>query len=286
MDAAFRRRRVTVPVETAERDGILRYRGGSCRRDSWGLELMKAAKSFIKRVVPTRIRKRIQIASRPTYCDDGLITNHNSDFLKDPLFVESYRLGKLTGSWKEYELHWRAYVACWAASQGKFLPGDFVECGVNRGGLSRTVMHYIGFQNVPEKKFYLLDTYNGFPESIRHIAAEPNRNDYTECYESVVATFSEFKNVILIRGEVPYTLERVVSDRICYLSLDMNCAEPEIAAAEFFWDRLVPGAVILLDDYGYSEAYRRQKAAFDRFAQARRTQVLLLPTGQGLIVKS
>jgi hypothetical protein len=65
----------------------------------------------------------------------------------------------------------------------------------------------------------------------------------------------------------------------------MNCAEPEIAAANYFWDRLVPGAVILLDDYGYSELYRRQKDAFDQFAAERRVPLLLLPTGQGIIVK-
>ena len=31
----------------------------------------------------------------------------------------------------------------------------------------------------------------------------------------------------------------------------MNCAAPELAAAEFFWDRLTTGAVVVLDDYGW-----------------------------------
>jgi hypothetical protein len=242
-------------------------------------------KSLLKRIVPARVRKKIQIARRSTYCDDGLITSHNSDFLTDPLFVEAYRLGKSTGSWGDSDLEWRAYVACWAANRGKSLDGDFVECGVNRGGLSRTVMHHIGFKDMTCRKFYLLDTFCGFPESLRHLAAKPNLDEYRECYQCAVETFKDFSNVVLIRGQVPETLNRVSSDRLCYLSLDMNCAEPEIAAAEFFWDKLVGGAVILLDDYGYSEAYRRQKQAFDNFAKLRGVQVLLLPTGQGLIVK-
>lgn len=242
-------------------------------------------KSLIERVVPTSVRKKIQIARKPTYCGDGLITTHISDFLKDPLFLESYRLGKATKSWGDSDLEWRAYVACWAASKGKSLDGDFVECGVNRGGLSRTVMHYIGFKQLTSRKFYLLDTFCGFPEGTRFLPAGPNVNEYSECYEDVVQTFREFSNVVLIRGEVPATLHRVVSDRICYLSLDMNSAEPEVATAEFFWDKLVSGAVILLDDYGYSEAYRRQKEAIDKFAQLRGVQVLLLPTGQGLIIR-
>ena len=57
------------------------------------------------------------------------------------------------------------------------------------------------------------------------------------------------------------------------------------AAAEFFWPRLVSGAVIILDDYGYSDDYVRQKRAFDTFARTKNVQVLLLPTGQGLIFK-
>jgi hypothetical protein len=42
---------------------------------------------------------------------------------------------------------------------------------------------------------------------------------------------------------------------------------------------------MILDDYGFS-AHRPQKAAFDDFAAARGTQVLSLPTGQGLIFKA
>jgi hypothetical protein len=31
----------------------------------------------------------------------------------------------------------------------------------------------------------------------------------------------------------------------------MNCTKPEIDAATFFWDKLVNGAMVLLDDYAY-----------------------------------
>ena len=64
----------------------------------------------------------------------------------------------------------------------------------------------------------------------------------------------------------------------------MNCAVPEIAAAEYFWDKLVSGAVIVLDDYGWV-CHIEQKLAFDEFASRKNVQVLVLPTGQGLIFK-
>ncbi len=108
--------------------------------------------------------------------------------------------------------------------------------------------------------------------------------DYADCYSEVTRTFKEFKNVQIIKGVVPDTLALVPSKKIAFLSIDMNCAAPEIAAAEYFWEKLSSGAVIVLDDYGWAR-HIEQKRAFDRFASERGVSVLSLPTGQGLIFK-
>jgi O-methyltransferase len=65
----------------------------------------------------------------------------------------------------------------------------------------------------------------------------------------------------------------------------MNCGEPEIATAEFFWDKISVGGVLVLDDYFYSEPYRLQYKAFNDFAKTRNVEVLALPTGQGFVFK-
>ena len=68
----------------------------------------------------------------------------------------------------------------------------------------------------------------------------------------------------------------------------MNCAYPEVAAVEYFYDKLVPGGIILLDDYGFSannKEYIHQKNAHDELARKKGIQILSLPTGQGMIVK-
>jgi hypothetical protein len=206
--------------------------------------------------------------------------------MKDPLFMESYELGKSTGSWGESgNIQWRAFVACWAANKGKTLEGDFVECGVNKGGLARTVINYVDFPKL-NKKFYLLDTFQGLSE--KYISDEEKKRGikpggYEECYDAVRKTFKDF-NVEIIRGTVPDTLPQVKAEKVCYLSIDMNCVAPEIAAAEYFWDKLVSGAVMVLDDYGWQSHYE-QKLAFDRFAESKGVLVLALPTGQGLILK-
>ena len=83
---------------------------------------------------------------------------------------------------------------------------------------------------------------------------------------------------------MPETLPLVTSEKISYLSIDMNCVGPEIAAAEYFWDKLVSGAAMVIDDYGWSEHFA-QKTAFDEFAKAKAVSILSLPTGQGVLLK-
>jgi hypothetical protein len=65
----------------------------------------------------------------------------------------------------------------------------------------------------------------------------------------------------------------------------MNIALPERAAIEHFWPRMVPGGINVLHDYGWAN-YREQKQMMDNFANAHVVEVMTLPAGQGLLVKS
>ena len=242
-------------------------------------------------LTPAWVRERLTpmaslIRGPLTYKQDGLATIHNCDFLQDPRFRQAYALGEATGSWGGVDIQWRAFIVCWAAERGLLLEGDFVECGVNRGGFARTVIDYCGFDKRP-RKFYLVDTFSGLLEkyiSPEEAAEGVRAGGYEECYDAVKATFAPFQNVVIVRGEVPEILPEVPARKVAFLSIDMNCAAPEVAAAGYFWDKLSPGAVMVLDDYGWPGRLA-QKRALDQFAADKGTQVLSLPTGQGLLFK-
>jgi len=251
---------------------------------------------FIK-LLPERVFGAMRVLRRPEfylpltdiqYRQDGLVTQHSADFMREPRFAKAYALGEATNSWNGWPTHWRSHVACWAADRGKQLDGDFVECGVNKGAISRMVMEYIGFREMSNRKFYLIDTFEGLvADQISDEEKAENRLEtrYAECYSEVLQTFQQFENAVIIRGEIPSILNEVTPEKVCYLSIDMNVAAPEIAAAEYFWDRMVTGAAILLDDYGWL-GHGTQKRAFDDFAKKRNVPLLALPTGQGLILKN
>jgi len=223
-----------------------------------------------------------------TYNTDGLATCNNCDFIHEPKFAHAYQAAKDTNPWEGFTLQWRMHIVCYFANLVKHLEGDFVECGVNTGAYSRAVIDYIDF-NSNNKTFYLLDTYEGLVES--QISEEEKKDNaitqylthYKNVYQEVVRTFAPF-NVKIIRGAVPDTLPECTAEKIAYLSIDMNCVAPEIAAANYFWDKIVKGGVIILDDYGFP-MHINQKIAFDKFAKERRIEILCLPTGQGIMFK-
>jgi hypothetical protein len=57
-----------------------------------------------------------------------------------------------------------------------------------------------------------------------------------------------------------------------------------VAALDFFWDKLSPGAPVVLDDYGWT-LHAAQKEAMDVLATDRGVKILELPTGQGVLFK-
>lgn len=248
--------------------------------NSFGLEIVKTKNYHL---LPKKL---------VNYSYDLLYTLHNADFMTDPHFMESYNLGKLTDVNNSvsghYEIYWRIHVLCWAASHAKKLDGDFVDCGVNNGIFSRAVINYIDF-NKTGKTYFLLDTFSGLDERYSsEIEMDQQLNkmykDQYGLYERVVETFSKF-NTKIIKGAVPDTLAQVDSPKIAYLSVDMNCVQPEIDALEFFWDKMVPGGIIILDDYGYGNMTNAQRQAHDKFAKSKNVEILSMPTCQGIIIK-
>lgn len=72
---------------------------------------------------------------------------------------------------------------------------------------------------------------------------------------------------------------------ISYPHIDLNQAPPEISALEMLFPKIVPGGIVMPDDYEWGGAYRAQKTAEDEWFDQRMYRVIPLPTGQGLVIK-
>lgn len=219
----------------------------------------------------------------PRYSRDGLLTTHVPHFLNDPSFNSAYAAGYTQEPVMNFQ--WRIHTLLWAANHCCFVPGDFVECGVNRGFMSAAVMNYLDFESQTNRHYYLFDTFCGLVED--QVSTEDTaayRNYYPDCYEFVMGTLGRKQNVTVIRGTVPDTLESAKTELVAFVHIDLNCAAPEKAALEYFWPKLSVGGIIILDDYGF-EGHEAQAKIAEEFSKTVNHSILCLPTGQGMIVK-
>ena len=242
-------------------------------------------KSLALRLLPKELALQLNgglsLLKQATYKADGMLTVHNVDFLRDPLFAKSFSaamddipepLVREVFS----ALQWRAHVCCWAANQAMKVEGDFVECGVWYGVLSKAILEYTNFGE-SKKQMYLLDPWGG-------LVLGESDSYFPDIYNKVKNRFSKFSNVHLIRGLVPETLKSVPSGKIAYLSIDMNGVEPERQALEFFYSKMVSGGVIYFDDYGWA-GHSLLKKMIDGFFKDKPETILYMPSGQGIVVK-
>jgi hypothetical protein len=232
--------------------------------------------------------------ARHAYVEDGIHTRHNGNFRRDPAFRDAYARGVQASGGFDPKMEWRVHVALWAASLAARRRGDFVECGVNAGFISSAIMHFLDWKS-SARAFYLIDTFSG-PVLSQFSRQEIVRGRdkiaksalaggaYVTDLARVRANFSEWPGAVVVQGTVPDVLATVEFGDVAFLHLDMNCALPESAALEFFWSRLVPGAIVLLDDYAYA-GHESQGEAIDAVAGRLGGGILALPTGQGLMVK-
>lgn len=209
--------------------------------------------------------------------DNMIVWCRNLSFLDDPALMKS--VGKNSETSIERAIIWRTAVLVWAARNGLRREGDFVECGTYKGTTARELCDAIDIQSTG-KKFWLYDVFDWSDRDKHHYLAGLDAS----LHDKVVRRFADLPCVQIIKGYVPDSFGQGVPDKISMLHLDMNNAAAEIGALETLWDRVVPGGLVVLDDYGWVQ-YRPQKVAEDEFFGRRGYTVLELPTGQGIVLK-
>jgi predicted O-methyltransferase YrrM len=80
------------------------------------------------------------------------------------------------------------------------------------------------------------------------------------------------------------TLDDTETGPLAFVHMDMNAAAPTQRALEYAYPRLLSGAIIVFDDYGWN-GLEAQRDVVDAFFSDKPEAVVALPTGQGLAIK-
>jgi len=219
------------------------------------------------------------VQPRGIYAGDNLFTfGRNLSFLDDEDLMKAFTLHADKGV--EQAILWRMSTVLWGVRNGLRLEGDFVECACYKGTTVRVVCDAVSFSSYKNRHYYLYDLFDHDPSLPHHSMPEHSK----ELFASVKRRFADSENITVTQGKVPEVLDKIAPEKIAFMHLDLNNAEAEIGALDLLFDRMVPGAALVLDDYGWI-AYRQQKLAEDPWFKSRGYTVLELPTGQGLLIK-
>lgn len=203
----------------------------------------------------------------------------NLSFLRDKEFMNTVLANEPTPV--ELSLVWRQHVLCWAARQCARLPGDYVEAGCYKGFTAKVICDYLSFAEHADKTYYLYDAFEHAADMVHHAMPEHGEDLHSrEC-----ARFAAYPNVRVIKGVVPESFVQGMPEKVAFMHIDMNNAAAEVAVLGALFDRLLPGGMIIFDDYGW-DAYSHQQEAEDAWLAGRPERVVELPTGQGLLVKT
>jgi O-methyltransferase len=165
------------------------------------------------------------------------------------------------------------------------LPGDTAECGVRYGKSSYFVMSALNDRNRPH---HLCDSFEGLSTPGDADAETVARRDAWRAGdlaadEAIVhEKLKDFPQCRFHRGWIPDCFVGLEERRFAFVHIDVDLFEPTLAAFEFFYPRLVPGAVMVCDDYGFASCPGARRAVDEYFA-GRADVPIELPSGQALI---
>lgn len=156
------------------------------------------------------------------------------------------------------------------------IPADIFELGVFKAA---SLIRLAAFRNVLEndysRKIVAFDAFGKFPTE--HLTMKTDL-DFVNQFEGIggeglaidevekILQHKSFNHIQLNKGNIfetlPLFLEKYPATRLAMLHLDMDVKEPTSFALDLLYDRIVPGGVIVVDDYNAVEGATEAIDAF------------------------
>jgi len=178
-------------------------------------------------------------------------------------------LDRYTKLWARYELF----------KMVMDIPGDIVECGVlNGGGLFYWARMLKAFNNQAQRKVVGFDTFAGYPDSMKgnhdkkasraFLKESQYKGLSAEKIMKAAARIEIDRYIELVPGDATCTIKEYVRKnpgfRAALINLDFDIYEPTRVALETLYPLLMPGGVVVFDEYAVHR-WEESNAADDFF---------------------
>lgn len=211
----------------------------------------------------------------------------NSDPVSDPVIDKDGRFRRIYDRCKKFTMTSKERMYALYKSVEYIvnteIPGDFVECGVWRGGSTMLMALTLLEMNETNREIYLYDTFKGMTQPTRydHLVAnnearafdewkKEQKKDYNKLH---YASLSEVKNnmaltkypknnIVFIKGKVEETIPKTIPSKIAILRLDTDWYESTKHELIHLFPLLFKNGVLIIDDYGF---WAGSKKAVDEY---------------------
>jgi hypothetical protein len=166
---------------------------------------------------------------------------------------------------------------------------SMAEVGVYKGGGTYFIASVVDQVFEEKPRIHAFDTFEGHaPEDISPDLDGPHgpTKFADTSYEDVKAYLSAFPNVLVHKGRFEDRMDEVSGESFSFVHLDVDLYAPTRSCLDYFSDSLLPGGIIMVDDYGYKTCLGAKKAV-DSFVSERDNFIKFhLETGQCLLIRA
>lgn len=186
--------------------------------------------------------------------------------------------------WRHYFVHWTAATACQISTERE---KNFVELGVC-DGLTAWYAADARRQIGCDGQFYLYDAWAGMRSDLLTSSEKTSEGSYA--FLNVENTkrnlaLSGASDFVFNKGYLPESFSTCPNpESVAWLHIDLNSALPTIASLAYFWEKMLPGGIILFDDFAWP-GYEDTRQQIEAWCEKRNIDVMQIPTGQALISK-
>lgn len=173
------------------------------------------------------------------------------------------------------------------------IKGDFVECGVWRGGSAMMIAKILLHRNVTDRKIYLYDTFEGMSaptvDDINIVGQdatillgqdELSKDSKLWCYADLADVQKNMNstgfaqgNIVYVKGKVEETIPATIpGENIALLRLDTDWYESTKHELIHLYPKLQANGVLIIDDYGHWEGCKK---AVDEYFEKNKINMLL-----------
>ena len=189
-------------------------------------------------------------------------------------------------SWRHYIIYWSVRYVTQFNATSNF---NIVEAGVC-DGLSINFAISAAQCTLGQSsnfKAFLYDAWEGMKEENLTSSEKSSKGSYSYLsVEQTKSNLSDFQDRCkFIKGHIPEVFfENPGPTELSWLHIDLNSSMPTLKTLEHFVPKLLPGGVVLFDDYAHG-GFRETREVADEYCSKVNGLLFSLPTGQAIFFK-